>query len=273
MENLDAISSDIHAAIESGKSQIQQFEHEGDTVLVIPEGHKPHTLAAFLAAPKLLKQAITVLTPNALLDYWEKFATDHSVMFVDVQNGKFHVVLDYHQSPESPAWGYHTVTYQCPQTPEWKKWTHFSGEKMNQVQFAFFIEENAPEIIAPSSAEMLEVATTLQAKNKVSFTSAIKLENGETQFQYVENMDEKAGSNGQLTVPSLIKLAVKPLQGEPAYSMEARFRYRIDKEGGLLMWYDLIRPERIFEDAVNDVMARIKGGIKGGLLIEAIAPR
>ncbi|WP_339678268.1 DUF2303 family protein [uncultured Zhongshania sp.] len=212
------------------------------------------------------------MSPNQLIRIPEKFSTAASVMFVDVQNGRFVGVLDYHESPEAPAHGNHIIKYECPKTPEWGKWLAANGRQMDQVQFAYFIEENAPEIVDPSSAEMLEIATTLQSKNNASFSSAIKLENGQTQFSYIEKMDEKAGVNGQLTVPSIIKLGIKPLHGQDAYAMEARFRYRIQKEGGLVMWYDLIRPERIFEDAVNDVLSRIKDGMSKGTLIEGYAP-
>lgn len=35
--------------------------------------------------------------------------------------------------------------------------------------------------------------------------------------------------------------------------VEARLRYRIADKGVLVLWYDLVRPHKIVEDAANEV--------------------
>ena len=66
-----------------------------------------------------------------------------------------------------------------------------------------------------------------------------------------------AGASGQLAIPQLIKLGIKPFIGGAAYKLEARFRYRITA-AKLLMRYELVKPHLIIQDAVNDMVQIMK---------------
>ncbi|WP_339678273.1 hypothetical protein [uncultured Zhongshania sp.] len=72
MEHLENISSDIQAAIEAGKCQVQKFDHDDSLCVVVPEGMKLEILEPFRKAPRDLVERVVVLTPAALLAYWEK---------------------------------------------------------------------------------------------------------------------------------------------------------------------------------------------------------
>jgi uncharacterized protein YfdQ (DUF2303 family) len=74
-----------------------------------------------------------------------------------------------------------------------------------------------------------------------------------------------------LQIPEKITLVVAPFMKGAAYKVEARFRYRI-AQGGLTMWYTLIRPHVFVDDAFNDVVNKINEGKKTGHLVHAIPP-
>lgn len=261
------------AAIEAGKQLMKPevIDINGVPTLVTHRDALVTSFADRTVAPQALKQNVILHDAPSFLEYFNEFADDHSYIFVDLEEAKFKAIIDYHKDSDNPRWNRHTVTYQCPKTPEWSKWLHYSGTKMDQVEFALFIEDNLKEIVNPQGAEMLEIAASLQSKNNANFSSATRLDNGETQFSYKEAIESSAGVNGQLSIPSKIELGLAPFQGTDAYKVEARFRYRVS-HGSLTMWYDIIRPHRIIEDAVKDTFESIKQGKKGGFILMGDCP-
>lgn len=266
---------DFNSAIEHGKTQVINTAVGDVPVFIVPENMKVHDLSALvenqLKKPRHLKQSIELLTEESFIEYFNRYATEHSTIFVNDKESTLTAVFDYHESEESPAWKRHTAFYKCPKTKEWGAWMEFNNKKMEQEQFALFIEENLKEISEPDGATMLQIASTLKASSSTDFRSAIRLDNGEVQFNYTEKIEGQAGATAQLKIPEKIELIVAPFMRGAAYKMEARFRYRIN-QGGLIMWYTLIRPHVFIDDAFNDVVTKINEGQKTGHLVHAIPP-
>ncbi len=276
MDTLEtATPSEFQPIFDAGKEQVIQTEVGGIPTFIVPNNMKVEALDRLIQEtrerPARLDQTVTLLSAESFVEYFNRYATESSTIFVDIESGQFIAVFDYHESPGLPAWKKHRAVYSCPQTKEWNSWSHFDNQKMEQEEFALFIEDNLNEIIEPNGAQMLEIAASLKAKTNVDFKSSIRLDNGQTQFVYSEKVDGQAGATGQLEIPEKIKLAIKPFQQGAPYELEARFRYRIT-QGGLRMWYTLIRPHLIHQDAVNDVFNMISEGKKCGHIIQAKAP-
>ena len=96
----------------------------------------------------------------------------------------------------------------------------------------------------------------------------IRLDNGQVQLRYEETVDGRAGVAGNLEIPEKIELSLRPFHGGAPYKMEARFRYRI-QPSGLAMWYSLIRPHLVHEDATKEVLGIISEGMTKGHILEA----
>lgn len=259
---------------ELGTKQVIHTEQGDVPVFVIPDDMKVETLEHLAEQqrpyPYRIKDTVTVLSAESFVEYFNRFADPHSHVFADIENAKFVGVIDYHENGygNTARWKSHQVIYTCPKTKEWSGWLSNNNEKMSQEEFALFIEDNLTEIMEPNGAQMLEIAASLKAKNNVDFKSSIRLDNGETQFTYQETIAGQAGVTGQLSIPEKIKLAIKPFQFGPPYECEARFRYRISSSG-LTMWYTLIRPHLIHNDAVTEVFSKISEGITTGHIIQA----
>lgn len=252
-------SKEKHFSVESGESDIP--------AVLIPEGYRLETFPEHRLHRLRIEETVELDTVESWLDYWKKHSDSTGAAFFDLRNARLEGVIDYHDfSGDYANWCKHRVIYQCPQTPEWKRWSNNSGVSMNQQVFARFIEDAVPDITEPSGADMLEIASSLQAHNKVNFRQAIRLDNGETQFTYEENIEGKAGAKGQLKIPQIIRLGIRLFEGGPGYEIEARFRYSI-KDGHLAMWYDLVRPERVHEAAVLEIYEQIKAGMAIGTLL------
>jgi uncharacterized protein YfdQ (DUF2303 family) len=266
---------DFKTAIDFGKTQVIKSEVGDIPVFIVPESMKVHDLSnlveAQLPRPRHLKQGIELLTEESFVEYFNRYATESSTIFVNDKDSTLTAVFDYHESHEVPAWKRHTAFYKCPKTKEWGAWMECNNKKMEQELFALFIEENLKEITEPDGATMLQIASTLKASSSTDFRSAIRLDNGEVQFNYTEKIEGQAGVTAQLQIPEKITLVVAPFMKGAAYQVEARFRYRI-AQGGLTMWYTLIRPHVFVDDAFNDVVNKINEGKKTGHLVHAIPP-
>ena len=267
--NLDAslASGDVQAAIDAGIAIAEPhiIEIDGNQALVRQEGQVVESLEHMKARPSRITAKRSVTTVESFIDYFNAFADDTSAIFCDVDSGSFIGIIDHH-ADQKPAWCGHTVTFTCTPTPEWKEWRGKNGIKMCQEDFALFIESMADEIVVPPSAEMLEIATSLKTKTKVSWGSSKRLADGQTQFQYIEEQEGRAGPKGQLNIPETIKLGMRIFDGGDAYALEARFRYRVNN-GQLTMWYDLVRPEKVHRAAVNDTFEQIRKHAKCQLII------
>ena len=154
---------------------------------------------------------------------------------------------------------YKRQIYACPLSPEWQTWRAESGQQMNQEAFAQFIEDNLPDIAIPTAAEMLEISRSLEAKKKVNFASGIRLSNGQNELTYEEEITGTA-QKGKLKVPEEFQIGIPVLEGGQRYAVNARLRYRIGDGGKLTMWYELIRPHKILDDAVHAVRLEIEQG-------------
>lgn len=253
------------------------FDHPGlaAPMALVPQGVSLEGLEKHLPAPVRTRQRLTVLDAETFIEYVNRFATKASAVFCNGPEGRtFTAVIDYHQ-PDQPAWGDHSATYRCPITVEWGRWKEQDRKRMDQTTFAEFIEDNVKDIVqpdgvtdAPTPADMLEISRTLEAGKNISFRSGIRLSNGQVQLTYNEQIDGRAGEAGQLNIPEQFYIGVKPFLGGDAFCVPARFRYRI-QEGRLSMWYELVRADKVLEEAYTAVRSKIKGAIDTVPLYEA----
>lgn len=258
--------NNIQAAIDAGK-QIntgKAFEINGHHLIVVPDGMTVRELDDI--NPFIHHTKATVKTDSAasFIEYFNRFSDDKSAVFMS-GDGIYTGIIDYH-SETNPDWCDHKVLFNPVKTEEWHKWLSLNGNKFDQEEFAYFIEDCAEEIINPPAAEMLEIATTLKAKTKIDFSSGKNLANGQTQLTYNEVIDGAAGPKGELKIPEKIVIGMRLYKGGEAYKMEARFRYRI-REGKIALWYDIIRPQKTIDSALEDMTTVIKGQVKNQLFI------
>lgn len=267
-DNTNNIQAAINLAMAYAENKQFAIEVGGNDIpaVLVPDGYSLKTFEDHREAPLRIKSVIETDTVESWLSYWNRFSYTESTAIFDLPAAKLVGYIDYHETTGIANWLDHHLIYQCPITPEWKRWKENSGKVMDQIAFARFIEDAIPDITDPTGADMLEIAKSLTVHNKVNFRQAIRLDNGETQFTYEENLEGQAGPKGQLKIPQTITLGIRLFDGGPGYSVEARFRYSI-KEARLSMWYDLVRPERVHEAAVMDIYQAIKDGMKLGHLI------
>lgn len=228
--------------------------------MVAPDGHVD-ALIGLLSSP-LVAPVVHVTAPESLIAYAQRFATEHTVLFVeDVPSPRLTLVIDYHAAtaedgtPGAYAWARRRAVYEPVLTSEWQTWTTQSGKRVPQVDFAQFLEDNLPDIATPAGADILQIARTLEVKKGVNFRSSVRLDNGETQLLY-EEVIQGSAAKGQFQIPDRLLLGLQPFKGAAKYEVAARFRYRL-AESQLRLGVDLERVHKVLDAAVKDMLVDV----------------
>jgi uncharacterized protein YfdQ (DUF2303 family) len=273
-ENTMNDQNNTQAAIEAGKQLAsKQFTVNKTELMLVPEGFSVQVLPG-QDKPRYVGEHIQHETAESFLQYYALNATYNTAIFLKSATNTFTAIFNYHEfKPEGeaetlPNWCDHKSSFELKLTPEWDSWQKNNGRKMSQEDFAEFITNNLEEIIDPPGAQMLEIATSLQAKTKVNFSKAIKLSNGQTSLEYSEEINGTAGPKGDIKIPEEFTIGMRLFKGAEAYQMKARLKYRIET-ARLIMWYELIRPHKVIEANVETTKAFIKDGMQIGHLFEA----
>lgn len=256
MEAIDKTAIDAIAEIARG---IEFGEADGVPYVVAPEGFAVTWLDKHIGQrSNPVRKEGTVLFADAasLVEYHKLYSDSDSRLFADLRAATITEVFDYHQSGDNPArWGRHRAIFTVAQTTEWQTWLASNGKRKSQVEFAEFIEDNAADIQTPAAADMMMFARDLEARKDVNFASAIRLDNGQTQFTYSEETKASVGK-GKMEVPETFTIRLRVFQGADPVSVIARLRYRIT-EGKLSMWYDLLRPQKLMEEAFDAIVREV----------------
>ncbi|HRO60246.1 MAG TPA: DUF2303 family protein [Burkholderiaceae bacterium] len=156
-------------------------------------------------------------------------------------------------------WRDHRATFSPELSAEWERWKGQDRKPFTQVEFATFIEENGKDIASvvglPTSAQMLELALNMEAMQDVRFKSAIRLQNGGVQLQFVQDDDAQTLARMQLFERFAIGIPVF-WNGE-AYRIDARLRYRV-RDGKVSFWFELLRPDLVFESSARTLIEQIR---------------
>lgn len=231
--------------------------------VVAPSDYEAHSLEAYLPKPPRIRENRHLLDPDSFIQYYNRFATPTSVIFASHHsNGKIRAEFDYHGDASDPQWREHSAVYECPQTDDWKAWVGINDLWLSQANFAEFIENHTVDIYKPNGAQMLEIATRMQATKNIHFTSGVSLQSGDIDFEFREETSATAdqpGKKDKFTLPQEITLGLSPFEGFDPYEVKAKFRYRIT-DGQLKMKIVLHRPDLVIKKAFDEVLQKITDG-------------
>ncbi|MGA6223508.1 DUF2303 family protein [Streptomyces umbrinus] len=252
MTNIDNAQVIVDTALRSG--QPHPLEIGKYYAFVTPGGLQKVDLTGpeHTGTPSRKAGTTTVRDADSFAAYYDKHHDANTEIYADAERLTVTAVLDAHTAGDA-RWEGHRLHLALRETAAWKQWLRLDGELMDQDAFAEFLEDHLPELLEPSSADMLEIAQSFQAAQKVDFQSASRLSSGQRKFEYVETVNAKAGQKGQLTVPETFVIGLVPFDGSEGYKLTARLRYRIGANG-LRLGYKLERPDEIRKTAFADVL-------------------
>lgn len=192
-------------------------------------------------------------------------------VYATLEPARFLAVLNDH-TKDAAGYRDHRASFQVAFSKEWTVWTKHSGSGAafgSTDAFALFLEENAPDIVKPEAATMMQIALNFRVKADAQFHQATRLQDGNIDFGYQNVVSAQATSEkgGKLQIPELFTIELPVFDGlsEPKYRVDARFRYRL-REGKLTLWYELVRPHKVIEKAFRAVWEKIAKATKAPIL-------
>lgn len=240
---------------------------------LVPEGFSLTDISRFLPAPVDKRGIVTLFTPQAFVAYVGAYRDPDTLVLTDINAASVTAVIDYHKAGEegAPRHGKHRATFTCRKTKEWDTWIGQNKKPMAQAAFAEFLEDNLPDIAFPVGAQLLEMARTIEVKKDVQFASSIRLSDGQQQLTYNEVIDGST-SRGQMRLVDEIVLGLAPFDGCQKYELRARLRFRMT-DGKLSLWFDILRPHKVIEDAFNEVLKVIADGLPSARIVAGAVGR
>lgn len=232
------------------------------TIITLPDGYTVQDISAVIEATNPHRnraQGIVNLGDvSSLLAYCkDQYAQELGYIYADPDARTITAVFNDQRSTLAPGWRDHRAHFAAAYTPEFTKWMQKNGQQMGQTDFAEFIEDNLTDVQGTDAQNLLTVATTIQATNGINFSSAKRLQDGQTQLTYNEVINTTAGADGQLTIPKTFTLGMRIFKNGEGYKLTARLKYRVNS-GSVKFWYELERPERAVEDAFTGYVATVR---------------
>lgn len=224
--------------------------------MLVPEGYKLQEITDAVEkselVPRRARGAVTLLTLESFIAHCLRLHGVKTTVYADAETSQLTAVFnDTHGT--AVGWRDHQALFKPKFTPEYQAWRAQNKQHKSQTEFAEFIEDNVADIIDGDT--LLRVATTIQANTSIVFGSSKRLQDGQTQLTYTENVDASAGG-GSLTIPKEFRLGLRIYQGdEDGYPFTARLKFRLGQ--GVKFWYELDRPERVVERAFDDYAAKV----------------
>jgi len=261
MADPTAVTTESLELIRAGAALTQPHLVDGHAYAVLPAGYAIHDLEYLQEQPSRQKGTIHAHESDSFIRLVQRYQSEAAIVYADLGRGVITAVLN--DTTENGVDAGHRdwrISYVPPVSDAWKRWTAANGKRMSQVQFAEFIEQNLINIYEPSSADVLELATSLSVDSTVKWSSATRLQSGNRQLQYVEESTARGGKTGVLTVPSHFVLGMPVYQGSDAIVIKALFRYRLTN-GELIMWIDLEQTEEAVQVAFSELVTTIDAGI------------
>jgi hypothetical protein len=251
---------------------MENSQPHGRPFVVIPPGHEVEVVPEPPLYPDRAVCTVELRDAPSFIDYITSIPV-HPILsrriYAQLTPAAFECVMDDHAAvaymsghdPDvdvkaSPAFREFRVKFLVPPSREWELWTKGNKTQMTQVQFAALLEDNLPDIAEPSGADLLEAALDFEASKAGSFRSVQRLADGSTSFEWIDETNAKGGA-GRITMPAQMTLSMPVFERGDFYSVTARIRYKLN-DGKLALWYELVRPHKVLEEAFMAVWGAIE---------------
>lgn len=241
-------------------SAIEPARVDGHHHVILPPGYQRSDITDLVEkaqpAPNRKRGSVTLKDAKSLLAYCIDQGNDEGgYLYADPDSRE--IVAVFNDQRAGAGWRDHRAVYKAEFSKEFARWLEKDRQKLSQLDFGEFIEDNAADIT--EATKLLEVANTLQAKTDISFSSGQRLDNGQVQLTYTEVVNASAGVSGGLQIPREFQIGLRIFRNGAGYKLTARLKYRLGN-GKVVFWYELDRPEKTIEDAFSDYVKQLRDG-------------
>lgn len=233
-----------------------KVEDAGIPYAVVPAGASLQSLEKFLTRPVATTINHTFTRAQSLIDFAKRFKNEAmTVSFCELRN-TFMVRVD-DDLPSRPSWRSHSGSLTLKYSPEATAWFDGAGKgkARNQEDFALFIEDHLVDIIDPKGSDMLAMVLEFKSVTTASFSSAIRLNDGNVQVAYA--VESRPGT---VCFPERLKIFIPIFHGQSRTEIDLRVRYRVN-DAKLQLWYEIVAKDAILLREIERYVEQVETGI------------
>lgn len=230
---------------------------------------KPVFLREVFDAPKRKTGTVKLSDADSFVKYFNQHGGGKQSIYATLQPARFVAVLNDHTA-DAPGFRDHRADFTVAFSREYKAWKEMDGKAFDGNEaFAYFLEDNLPDIIKPSGNDMLAIALNFKVNQQVKYGNLARLQDGNTELTYNNIVDASSTSDrgGKIKIPESFTLEIPIFDGlhSAKYKIEARFRFRLFS-GALTLKYELTRPHKAIEAAFKELWTSIEKQTKASIL-------
>ena len=226
--------------------------HHRDVVLSDVSAAVMREQKALNDGPQQMAGTMELHTAESLCAAVNTYGTERTRIFADRNARAINAVFDY-LSPKgeitedslTPGWGQFRAAVVFNLSRKLKEWQTVT-EWVPQPLFAQFLEDHIDDVITPSGADLLALATDLEANSTGSFKGKMNLQNGDCRLEF------QSETVTSVEVPKELILGIPLFEHGDKYKVTARLRFQM--RGGLLVFRLLFNN---LEDAIEQEFERI----------------
>lgn len=173
------------------------------------------------------------------------------------------------------GWRDHRAEYELIHSREWQVWTKHDGQSASfnsPAGFAKFVEDNLPDIVRPAAGDMMQMALNIRINEHVQYSNQQRLNDGHVELVYnnIVDANTQSAKGGKIKIPETFSIRIPVWQGieSKPYDLEARLRIRLTGNQ-VTIWYELVRPYKVLEQAFSDTKDAIEKALKTPILFGA----
>lgn len=254
---------DTGGALSDGQERV--FLVDGHPLALAPSNLELHDLGKYLDAPLRIDSELRFDRVDSFCDYVSRFHDDSTVIFYEsgLDGGTMVAVLDYHMR-QKPARCSHRARLAIPFTDTWIAWEKRNGSVLSQQDFGEFLDDNQSSL-GEGAAALISAALAFRAKKIINFEASHRLDNGQVQFQYVEEIRQQKGA-GAIELPEQFLVNTPVFEEQQPMTLIAKLRYRIqrrqDGQGAdLKLGYKLHDPRGVQSNAVKALVESVRANL------------
>lgn len=258
----DLTPKTIDRLLELGGNLTQPIETEAGVFGIVPNGCKVEELTRFYP-PNRIKETVKLSDATSFIAYVNRFKTPATLLFAYAHEEPIGVcaVLDYHEAAPKlkPAYTAHRARFHFRTTDDWKTWMVADRKRMNQLDFAVWLEDNAP--LLQNGLELLELVQSLHGHVDARFNQTIRLKDGAVKLVFDEDVvirgtTQSSSKAGEMDLPPFITAKLAIFEGGPVQTITARLRERCENRK-LTLWFETMQPARMMRECVDRTLAEI----------------
>lgn len=263
-----AVAAQLGCDIATAEQKVQQSPLVNGKPFLVVDG-APVYIEEVFEVPARKTGTIALHDAKSFLLAFARHKTDASVIYGSLVPGAFTAVFNDHGAGDkAPGYRDHKAIYTLKYSKEWNNWVSMNGKDKGfngNEEFAFFIEGNAPDIVTPPAADMLQIASNFKVKISGAYKNSMSIQNGSINLEWVESVDATAtvskasGGVTSIKIPEKFTIRIPVFEGvdQPLYSIEAKLRIRVGG-GSAKIWYDLMQPHKPAEQAFKAIWDKIE---------------